>query len=107
MKTLAFIVLFYGVLILVGGWMGHYKAGSSASLVSGLVFGIFLLGCSLFLFKNQRPAAYVALILTFVLDAFFTYRFSQTLKFMPSGMMSLMSLLTLILIASQMRQLRR
>ena len=86
--------------------MGHYRAGSHASLISGVVFGALLLTCTFFLFKGKnRFAAYSALILTFILDGFFTYRFSLSLKFFPSGMMSLLSLLTLILLAYQMRNL--
>lgn len=105
MKLLPITVLVYGLLVLIGGIMGHYKAASQASLISGLIFGALLLTCAFFLFKEKnRFAAYSALFLTFILDGFFTYRFSLSLKFFPSGMMSLASLLTLILLAYQIRK---
>lgn len=38
-----YIVLVYGLLIFMGGIMGHAKAGSQASLVMGATFGVLLL----------------------------------------------------------------
>ena len=89
-----YIVAFYGLLILIGGIIGHIKAGSNASLVMGIVFGLLLLLSSggMFSKKYFKKSIYSALILTLILDAFFTYRFLATMKFMPPGLLALVSL---------------
>lgn len=89
-----YIVALYGILILVGGIIGHIKAGSCASLVMGVGFGVLLLLAAggMFLKKFFKKAVYFAVILTLILDAFFTYRFLATMKFMPSGLLALVSL---------------
>ncbi|HEX2579822.1 MAG TPA: TMEM14 family protein [Rhabdochlamydiaceae bacterium] len=91
---MAYIVAIYGLLILVGGVIGHLKAGSLASLIMGGVSGLLLLIASggMFSKKNFKKSAFFALILTLVLDAFFSYRFMTTLKFLPSGLLALVSL---------------
>lgn len=104
MKTTATVVFSYALLVLVGGWFGHIKAGSTASLISGIVFGLALSLCALGIAKGKAVAHYAALILTFFLDAFFTLRFVKTYHFMPAGMMSLLSLIMLLFLALRMRK---
>jgi|SRR5579864_4489042 uncharacterized membrane protein (UPF0136 family) len=89
-----YLVALYGILILMGGIIGHIKAGSTASLVMGVVFGLLLLLSSggMFSKKYFTKSVYFALILTLLLDAFFSYRFLATMKFMPSGLLALVSL---------------
>ena len=102
-----FIVLVYAMLILVGGIIGHIKATSLASLISGIVFGLLLVGCAIALYAKKTWAPYAALIVTFVLDGFFTYRFLKTHTFMPAGLLSLLSLLVLIYLARSISKLPR
>lgn len=99
MKKTSSVVLIYGLLILIGGFMGHYKAASTPSLISGIVFGVLLLIASFGIFKKKIWGQWSALILAFVLDAFFTLRFAKTMKFFPSGVMSLISLCMVIILA--------
>ena len=40
--------LIYGIVSLVGGLIGYFKAGSKVSLISGGISGILLLVCSYF-----------------------------------------------------------
>jgi uncharacterized membrane protein (UPF0136 family) len=89
-----YIVALYGILILIGGIIGHIKAGSNASLVMGVVSGLLLLLSSggMFSKKHFKKSVYSAIILTLILDAFFSYRFLATMKFMPSGLLALVSL---------------
>jgi uncharacterized membrane protein (UPF0136 family) len=89
-----YIVALYGILILIGGVIGHVKAGSQASLYMGVISGALLLLASggMFSKKHFKKGVYFALILTLLLDAFFSYRFMSTMKFMPSGMLALVSL---------------
>lgn len=76
--------------------MGHIKAGSTVSLISGSVFGLLLVLASFGMFRDHLLPAYFSLILTLILDAIFTYRWLLTFKFMPSGLMSLITLGVLI-----------
>ena len=103
MKAAAWITLFYGILILIGGIIGHLKAGSAASLIMGLAFGILLILSSFGMFKNRLFPAYVALLLTLILDAFFTYRWLFTFQFMPSGLFAIISLVVLFLLVILLR----
>lgn len=96
MKAAAWIILIYGIVVLVGGVIGHLQAGSAASLITGASFGILLLLSSIGMFRDHLFPTYAALILTLLLDAFFTYRWVLTMKFFPAGIMSLLSLIVLI-----------
>ena len=95
MEIHALTSFLYGVLVLVGGWVGYRKAGSRPSLISGLVSAAALFlaaGLSLAGFRfGQWLAGGTALILL----TFFGYRFVQSRKFMPAGLMILASLVAL------------
>jgi uncharacterized membrane protein (UPF0136 family) len=93
-------VFAYGIFILIGGVVGHLKAKSLASLVMGLVFGAGLIGSAF------RKRGVLSLILTLFLDAFFTWRWVSTGKFMPPGVLSLVSSAVLILLAIQYQRLK-
>lgn len=104
MKQSGIIVLIYGLLVLVGGIIGHYKAHSMASLVSGISFGALLLGISWALLKNKLTGMYSALVVAFALDAFFTYRLVISHKFFPSGFMSIISIVVIIALTIYLRK---
>lgn len=92
-KTAFIATLAYGILILVGGVIGHLVAGSRASLIAGTLSGVLVLLSAWAIYKNKIWGKSTALILAILLDAFFTYRWMVTQKFMPAGMMSILSLL--------------
>jgi uncharacterized membrane protein (UPF0136 family) len=104
MKQSGYIVCSYGLLVFIGGLIGHFKAASTASLISGIVFGCLLTATSLMIFKNKMMGIYSALIVTFALDAFFTYRWIHSSKFIPSGMMSLLSLAVIAALVLSLRK---
>jgi hypothetical protein len=66
-----------------------------------------MLLCAWGIGAGKKAAEYAALILTFVLDGFFTFRFAKTLKFFPAGFMSLLSLAVLIFIALKIRKSKK
>jgi uncharacterized membrane protein (UPF0136 family) len=107
MSKAALILFLYGILTLFGGVMGFVQARSYASLTMGIIFGLMLLGSSIALFKKKQSAIWVSLSLVFLLDAFFTYRFIQTLRFFPAGFFSILSLIVLIALASVLREKKR
>jgi uncharacterized membrane protein (UPF0136 family) len=107
MKVTATIVFVFGLLIALGGVMGYVKGGSQASLISGIVFGPALVISAYFISKGKIAAQYAALVLTFLLDSIFTYRFAKTLSFFPAGFLSLASLAVLIVVALKIRRTLR
>jgi uncharacterized membrane protein (UPF0136 family) len=77
------VLWIYIILLLVGGLIGFLKAGSKVSLITSAVFAALLTLCALdVVFKS-----YVASILLAVLLVVFAIRLAKTKKFMPSGMM--------------------
>ncbi|MES2121947.1 MAG: TMEM14 family protein [Chlamydiota bacterium] len=107
MKVTALIVCIYGILIALGGLMGFIKGHSYASLISGGSFGLALIISSYLISKGRVAAQYVALVLTFILDGLFTFRFAKSLHFFPAGLLSLLSLAVLIVIALKIRKTRK
>lgn len=93
------LTLIYGILILIGGIMGHLKAGSRISLYTGIVFGFLLILSSIGLYKGMKIGAYGSLFLALILLCFFSWRFIHTANFFPSGMMGIISLVVLTLLA--------
>lgn len=106
MKKAAGITGAYGLLVLIGGIMGHVKAASTVSLVMGILFGLLLLGSSLLMMRKKIVGLYAAIGTLLVLDAFFTYRFLKTLRFFPSGLFAILSLVVLALLILLLRKRR-
>lgn len=89
MTTLIWI---YILLLVTGGVVGCVKAKSQVSLYSSLLFGALLALCAL----NVIPLSaanwiWGALLLVFVI------RLAKKKKFMPAGLMVLVTLLALVL----------
>jgi len=90
------ILWVYIGLLVGGGIMGLVKGGSKISLITSVAFAIPLILCefNVILFHH-------ALWILIVLLALFTWRFSQSKKFMPGGLMLLLTLAALIGLWSQ------
>ena len=83
----------YIVLLLVGGLMGFIKGKSKVSLIMSAVFAALLVLCALgIIFKP-----YVADILLAALLVVFAMRLAKTKKFMPAGMMLVVTIAALAL----------
>ncbi|HKX32548.1 MAG TPA: TMEM14 family protein [Blastocatellia bacterium] len=92
----SWIVLFYGVLVAVGGIMG-YRAGSLASLIAGGVSGLLLAIAAVTMMRGSYMVGWVlALFVTFALLARFGIIAAQKgFKLMPGGMVIIISLVVL------------
>ncbi|KAJ1814619.1 hypothetical protein LPJ56_002969 [Coemansia sp. RSA 2599] len=84
--------LSFGILIVVGGVVGFLKSNSTASLISGLVFGALIAVTTQYAAThaqafNLLPAA-VCLVLGLIMGS----RFLESKKFMPAGMVATLAL---------------
>lgn len=98
MKHLTLLICAYGLLIGMGGLIGFFVAGSIASLIAGSTFSFLLLMSGYLMQNNGRLGVISSTFLTIFLAGFFSYRYLVTEKFMPSGMMALLSALVFLFI---------
>jgi uncharacterized membrane protein (UPF0136 family) len=95
MRNFAEIVLWiYIVLLVVGGLMGFLKAKSQVSLIMSVSFAVALIITTVL---AQPTSRHVADILMAALLVVFTIRLAKTKKFMPSGMMLVLTIAALAL----------
>jgi len=87
------VLWIYIVLLIAGGLVGFLKAGSRPSLIASVVFGAALILCA----DGVIFQPHVADILLAVLLVVFGMRLSKTKKFMPSGLMLVLTVLALAL----------
>lgn len=83
-------ILAYSILLIIGGYMGH-QAGSTVSLITSVASGLsllILLGLSL---NNSGWPVFAINGLITVLALFFAYRWFTTGKFMPGGLLLIIS----------------
>ena len=89
----------YALLLGVGGLIGYFKAGSRASLIAGTSSAIAALLAAWLWSRNSSLGVALGLTLSIVLFALFAYRYTvKTRKFMPSGMLALVSLIVLAVV---------
>jgi len=93
MTTGQIVLWVYIALMMAGGLMGLIKAGSKASIIASSIFAAVLALFAL----NLLPFRYCWIIL-FVLLLFFGKRFLKGKKFMPNGMMAVLTIVTMVLL---------
>ncbi|MDJ0600514.1 MAG: TMEM14 family protein [Crocosphaera sp.] len=90
--------LIYGILLLFGGIMGYVSAKSKPSLVSGVVSGLLLLISGVLQWQQIAAGLILAQIVTLILAIVFVIRVWKTRKFMPAGLMLLLSVAMLVIL---------
>jgi uncharacterized membrane protein (UPF0136 family) len=86
----------YALLLVAGGLVGFLKAGSRASLYAGCLSGAAALAALALSAGNSRWGPALGLVLSIALLALFGYRYAaKTRKFMPSGLLAVLSLAVL------------
>ncbi len=86
----------YAALLAVGGVMGFVKARSHASLVSGLLSAIFAVVALVMARMGNTWGFPLGMLLAITLFVLFGYRYAlRNRKFMPSGMLAVVSLVVL------------
>lgn len=94
-------VLAYGILSILGGFLGYITAGSNISLFSGSISGLILIFSAFVQLQGQSWGLALAAIVTAILIVVFAFRLAKTRKFMPAGLMTVLGMLTLALIVNQ------
>jgi uncharacterized membrane protein (UPF0136 family) len=87
------ILWIYIVLLFLGGLMGFLKAGSKMSLIMSAAFAAILILCAIHVITYPLAPDYVMLFLL----VFFAVRLTKSKKFMPNGLMSVITLAALVL----------
>ncbi|ORY02432.1 transmembrane protein 14c [Basidiobolus meristosporus CBS 931.73] len=82
----------YAMVVIVGGLIGFIKAGSVASLISGVTFGGVMAYAATRVSQNPQDV-YLALVTSGALLALMGFRFSKSQKFMPAGLVTVLSLI--------------
>jgi uncharacterized membrane protein (UPF0136 family) len=91
------IVWIYILLLLIGGLIGFYKGKSKASLITSAIFAAVLALTTLPGVFQPTFALILANTTMAILLIVFAIRLAQTKKFMPSGLMLVVTALTLAL----------
>ncbi|MEY2411212.1 MAG: Transrane protein [Verrucomicrobiota bacterium] len=85
------VLWIYIVLLIAGGMMGLIKGKSKISLITSVAFAVPLILCEFNVIQFQ-VARWILIALLIV----FAWRFSQSKKFMPSGLLVFLTLATLV-----------
>ena len=81
----------FGILLILGGFFGYTKAGSKPSLIAGTVSGLLIL-----LGVYLHSLALIFIVSVLLVGAFIA-RLKKTKKFMPSGLLLVLSLISSVL----------
>ncbi|XP_043989675.1 transmembrane protein 14C-like [Gambusia affinis] len=96
----------YALFVLAGGVIGYAKAGSITSLVAGIVCGLAA-AVGVYLTSRNPRNVWLSLGTAGTLAVVMGLRFVNSWKFMPSGLMTLASVLMLTKIIFGMLKLRQ
>lgn len=91
------VLLVYAVLMVAGGAMGS-RAGSKVSLYAGVGSGVALLAAFGATFAALGVGLWIGCVLAAALAAVFGKRAAKTGKFMPAGMLLIVSLGAMVLL---------
>ena len=99
----------YGVIVLCGGLIGFFRKGSLVSLIMGCVFGGLSLAFGFsayfkyFESKHTTREEYGGIVLSFILSILMGYRFYDTGKIMPAGLVAIFSIAMTIFFAYRLK----
>lgn len=92
-SALQISILVYAILVFVGGLFGFLKAKSKASLFAGLASGALMATAYSVSNRNPKVGFLIGAIICSLLVGVFVMRLVKTKKFMPSGMLLILTLI--------------
>lgn len=98
MKIQAIILLVYGILLFIGGVIGHLKSQSSTSLIVGSICAAIVIAAGIGMLKHQFYAYLLACTSVGAITLFFAYRYWLTGKMMPGGIFTVISFAVFLLL---------
>ena len=100
MRSVALYEMLFALLTIVGGIIGFVTADSLVSLIAGGAAGLALLFAAFSMQKGSRTGMYIVLLITLLLLGNFGYKlfFVEGTKFMPAGLMTILSIISLLLL---------
>ena len=104
MQNTAIEIWVYGVIMILGGIMGFLKVGSKASLISGVGMGLALLVSGYGVSQGSYDSLVVAEVIAALLVVLFAIRYAKTRRFMPGGMLAVLSLVAVVTFGLAMRK---
>ena len=84
--------------MMLGGIFGFVKAKSKASLIAGVLSGVLLLVSYFISSDNPNNGLLIGLGITSLLAITFAIRLAKTKKFMPSGMLLILTIIEEVLL---------
>src|SRR5437763_16886101 len=82
----------YAILLAVGGLIGYFKAGSRPSLIAGMLSAVAAFAAMGLSVGRSQLGPPLGMLLSIVLFVLFGYRYAiKTGKFMPSGLLAVVS----------------
>lgn len=90
------IYIVYGLLLIVGGYIGFSKAGSQVSLIMGAVSGVIVLAGVYLLYQSNNFGLWIITASSALLSVVFLIRVIKTQKMMPAGMLLALSIIVLV-----------
>lgn len=97
MASIIWLILVYALLVAIGGVLGYVKAKSQQSLLSGLGSGVALAIAWYISLQNPTVGLALAAVIALALLVVFALRFRATGKFMPAGLLAILSLVMTVL----------
>lgn len=99
MENTAIEVWVYGVIMILGGIAGFVRVGSRASLISGVGFGLVLLVSGFGVWRGSQTCLVAAVVIALLLVVLFAMRYAKKQRFMPAGMLAILSLVAAVMFA--------
>jgi uncharacterized membrane protein (UPF0136 family) len=97
LAPIIWLILVYALLVAIGGVIGYVKAKSNQSLISGLGSGVALAIAWYISLQNPTAGLALAAVIALALLVVFALRFRATGKFMPAGLLAILSLIMTVL----------